>query len=284
MAKIGIITILYKSDTVIEEFVACFNRQDYNDFEVIFVENDVESFFCEQYIHEHASFKYKFVRNESNLGVARGNNQGIEYFLPQENNEFLLFLNNDIVVEDYFLSSQVRLFRKYAAMDALAPKMYYHGTNNTIWYAGGSLSYLKEGPVHFGHNKKDKLVGEEVYEVNYAPTCSMMIRSSVMKSSEVKMWEQLFVYYDDYVFCKELYRAGVKLYYTPKIELQHKISTSTGGATSDFSRFYSTRNWTYLLKKYKNLTALLLPFYYVYNLLSGRKIENKGIIAGLKMA
>jgi hypothetical protein len=97
------------------------------------------------------------------------------------------------------------------------------------------------------------------------------------------MWENLFVYADDYVFSRELWNKKVQLYYTPDIGLLHKISTSTGGTQSDFSRYYMTRNWAYLVRKFKDVGFLIIPFWMAYNKIKGNKIENKAITDSFKM-
>jgi len=281
---IGIVTVLYKSDDVLEDFIISFNNQTQNGFEILFIENDVKNTFCEAYIKQHARFDYHFLRNDKNIGVAAANNQGIDYFAAKQNAEFILFLNNDIIVNDDFLEKHLEFFDKYPFIDALVPKMFYYRPEGKIWYAGGTLSYLKGSARHWGHNKKDKLTGKSLFRVSYSPTCSFMLKMNVLMSSGIRMWEHLFVYYDDYVFSKELRKKKIKLFYTPDISLLHKISASTGGVQSDFSRYYSARNWTYLARKYKNINFAIIPFWMLYNLIKGRKVENKAIIDSFKMA
>lgn len=280
--KLGIITVLYASDKVIDDFIKCLNRQTFRDFEVLFVENDVEKKYCEEVINRTAQFPYRFTRNEKNEGVARGNNQGIDYFLGIGNCHYLLFLNNDIEFNDTFLEDQMALVEA-KTLDALAPKMYYYKPEGKIWYAGGCLSYWKGGPRHYGHNKPDRLIHEQLYRIDYAPTCSLMIKKDIIERTGIRMWEQLFVYYDDYVFCYELRQHQVKLWYTPAISLLHKVSSSTE-SDSTFSRYYMSRNWAYLVRKHKNLIGMiLLPLRYLYNAITGRDVENRGYRDSFRM-
>jgi GT2 family glycosyltransferase len=282
--NIGIITVLFKSDAVLEDFINSLNGQTHQEFEVLFIENEVENYFTEAYIKQHSKFKYFFMRNAKNEGVAVANNQGIDHFSTKYDTDYILFLNNDIVFDNNFLEKHVEYFHKYDYVDALAPKMFYHQPGNKIWYAGGTLSYFKGNCRHWGHNKRDKLVGKDLFRVSYAPTCSLMVKKEVLVESRIRMWENLFVYFDDYVFSMELKKNKVKLYYTPNIHLLHKISISTGGRKSEFSRYYLSRNWTYLMRKQTNVGLLLIPFWMAYNVIRGLKIENKAIIDSFKMA
>ncbi len=88
--KIGVVTVLYKSQSVIEGFVKSLNVQTFVDYEVFIVENDVDDIFCEEYLRENARFQYTFVRNKENVGVARANNQGIDFTIVSMN-EFIRY-------------------------------------------------------------------------------------------------------------------------------------------------------------------------------------------------
>lgn len=282
--KVGIITVLYKSDDVIDGFIDSLNAQTFKNFEVFFVENDVDGDFCEKRIRERARFSWSFVRNKVNAGVACGNNQGIDHFLHREDITHIHFLNNDIEVESSFIQQHADFFDVHPEMDALAPKMFYYNSGGKIWYAGGCLSYLKEGPRHYGHNKRDILVGKDLFPINYAPTCSLMLRREVLVNTSIRMWEELFVYKDDYVFCKELHKAGTRMFYTPTIHLQHKVSSSTGGRKSDFSRYYTTRNWVYVMLRHRNVMFLTVPFVWLYHLIAGGDVELRAIRDALRMS
>lgn len=222
---------------------------------MVFVQNEVEDFACEAMIARMANFKYRFVQNDVNVGVAKANNQGLEIFLRDPQFSHVHFLNNDVEFDSGFLADQAEIFAKNPTVSALSPKIFYFG-GDQVWYAGGSLSYWKGGCRHFGHNKRDRLVGRELYTVTYAPTCSLIVSAEVLRSTKIRMWEDLFVYFDDVMFCWDLSQAGVQVYYAPGVRLEHKISSSTGGASSEFSRYYLARNWALFAHATKNRWVL----------------------------
>lgn len=61
--------------------------------------------------------------------------------------------------------------------------------------------------------------------------------------------EKYFVYFDDADWVYRYVEAGGGLLYDGKFLVEHKVSTSTGGNTSKFSVFYSTRNRIYFARK-----------------------------------
>ena len=282
--KIGIVTVLFKSDNVINGFIDSMNAQTFENFHILFVENDVANPHCERVIDEMLTTPFTFVRNYENTGVAAGNNQGIDFFLGDRSYTHLLFLNNDIEVDPDFLQKHVEILQLHPEVDALAPKMFYYKPEDKVWYAGGKLSYLKGGSRHFGHNKPDRLTTDALYRVDYAPTCSLIVKTWQLRKAGIRMWEELFVYYDDTVFCHELNQAGFRMYFTPTIRLRHKISSSTGGSKSDFSRYFMTRNWLYWGLKRRNYAVLtsalaLSGFHFV----ARNKIEIRAMRDALQM-
>ncbi len=120
--------------------------------------------------------------------------------------------------------------------------------------------------------------------MDYVPTCSLIVKTWQLRSAGIRMWEELFVYYDDTVFCHELRQAGFRMYFTPTIYLRHKISSSTGGVKSDFSRYFMTRNWLYWGLKRRNYAVLtfalaLTSFHFV----ARNKVEIRGMRDALHM-
>lgn len=283
--NIGIVTVLYNSESVIDEFIDSLNAQMFQCFHVYFVENETDSRVCEEVIQRRAAFRYTFVRNQKNVGVAAANNQGLDFFLDNSSYTHVLLINNDVVFGPRFLLKQVSIFADYPRVFVLAPKTFYHGDPDKVWYAGGSLSYLKGGVRHFGHNKRDRLVGKPLFHVTYAPTCSMMLRADKLRECRIRMWEELFVYADDYQFCMDLRASGIEICYAPDIHLWHKISVSTGGSRSEFSRYYLVRNWFYLGLVHRNLAVLLVaPIRAVAWALIRRRVELRALGDGWQMA
>ncbi len=68
--EIGIVTVLFKSDDVINGFIESMNTQTFDNFHILFVENDVANLHCERVIRETLKTPFTFVRNYENTGVA----------------------------------------------------------------------------------------------------------------------------------------------------------------------------------------------------------------------
>ena len=64
------------------------------------------------------------------------------------------------------------------------------------------------------------------------------------------MDERYFVYWDDTDFCYRLQKAGFVLMCDSSITMTHKVSSLTGGVTSDFFIRFHHRNQIYYVRKH----------------------------------
>ncbi len=257
---LGLVTVLYNCEGVLQDFFDTLAIQTYKDFELIIVDNfskDKSLDTCKK-LALSAPFKCYFIENEVNLGVAAGNNQGIKIAF-EHNCEKILLTNNDIVLREDTIQE---LYDSHIAnnADLSVPKIYYAGTNK-IWCAGGKFNKLKGTTTHFGYCKEDAEKFNELKQVEYAPTCFMLINKEVFNNVGL-MDEKFFVYYDDTDF---VYRSVIKksfsLWYIPNSIVQHKVSFSTG-SESDFNIRYMLRNRIYFAKKHNTFPHL----FYIINL------------------
>ena len=77
MDKIGLVTITYNSEKVIEYFLECVLKQTHNNLQLYVVDN-ASTDSTLPIIEKEEDSRLKVIKNESNLGVAKANNQGIK--------------------------------------------------------------------------------------------------------------------------------------------------------------------------------------------------------------
>lgn len=246
--KIGVVTVLYNCEGVLEEFFQTLNSQVYKNLELIVVDNlsKDNSLSVSKTLAKQVTFPTYFIENNSNLGVAAGNNQGIKLAL-EHGCDYVLLSNNDIVLQPDTIKTLLEEHIKYNA-DLSVPKIYYADVNK-LWMAGGYFNKTRFTGMHTGINEEDKGQYDSVKKITYAPTCFMLINSEVFESVGL-MDEKYFVYFDDTDFVYRcVYLNNKTLYYIPASTLKHKVSYSTG-EESDFSIKYLNRNWIYFARKF----------------------------------
>lgn len=291
MKKIGIVTVLYNSSAVIKEFFQTLGKQNYKNMILYVVDNnstDDSLQVCKEY-ENFLQIPVKYIINNENYGVAKGNNIGIKEAF-NDNCDYILLSNNDIKLFPNTITELVNEMEK-SQCDLTVPKIYFYGTKK-IWYAGCNFNTIMGTTSHIDFLKEDN----ESHNINayfeYAPTCFLLMTKDVLLKTGL-MDEKYFCYYDDTDF---IYRAtqiqNFKLLYVSSSLVEHKESVSTG-VLSDFHYRYVYRNRIYFLRKLipYSFVGVSLNFIYHYSmqLLKMRKnirqwkIIGKALFEGLKL-
>ena len=270
MEKIGVVTVTYNSDKVLQPFLSDLFAQSFHNFNLYVIDNASEDKTL-KILDDLNDNRVNQIRNHSNIGVAAANNIGIKKAL-EDKCSHILILNNDIEFPNsLFKDMLVSIKKENCSM--ITPKIMYHSNKDIIWYAGGgfkkSNGYL---PYHTGFNENIKINNYQSLYVDYASTCCLLIKKDVFETIGY-MDEKYFVYFDDTDFLFRVKKEGVhKIYYDSQITLFHKVGSLTKSLTKEFERSYRThfflkqniRNHIYFLRKigsvYSYLFCLFLFF------------------------
>lgn len=261
-SKIGLVTVLYNGIEVLQGFFESLSKQTYHNYILYIIDNSPNDDALDETKKLSKAFGINsvFINNNDNLGVAKGNNQGIMQSL-EDDCDYILLLNNDIEFSENTIKDMV-VYAEENDEKIIVPKIYYYGTNK-IWMAGGYFSKYKGTTPHRGEGEEDTGQYDEIIYTEYAPTCFMLIAKDVFNKVGF-MDEKYFVYYDDSDFVWRSNKKGYKIVYFPKTIIQHKVSFSTGGGESLFSIYYTTRNRIYFIKKNFHLFYKAISFFFFY--------------------
>lgn len=245
--KIGVITVLYNSAPVLEDFFMTLDKQSYRDFVLYIVDNKSpdNSLLEAKRLSAAVSFRTVIIENEDNFGFAKGTNIGTKAAIA-DGCEFVLFSNNDIVLEPCTLELLAKGMEDMHARMAV-PKIYFHDSGK-IWAAGGYFDNSKGISKHYGILDDDDGRFDERRMVDFAPACFLLADSKVF--DKIGFFdENYFVYYEDTDLMWRANKAGIKLAYIPESRLWHKESSCTGGQESDFSLYHMQFGSTYFSQK-----------------------------------
>jgi GT2 family glycosyltransferase len=261
---IGIVTVLFNSDDVLPEFFESLAKQKNVKYRLYVIDNSKTD--SGSRLSQELAGKYKIdvqiIFNNANVGVAKGNNQGIELAL-RDGCTHILLSNNDIEFKSETLISEMISKMEEVNANALVPKIYYHSDAGRIWCAGGYINKLAVKSPHYGDGEIDVAQYDKSDFVEYAPTCFMLISKNIFEAVGV-MDEKYFVYYDDTDFILRFNERKNKLYYWSGGEVWHKVSYSTGGSDGEFSLFYTFRNRIYFVRKNYQTFASILSIAYIF--------------------
>ncbi len=163
----------------------------------------------------------------ANLGYAGGNNAGFR--LVQElQAEFVIFLNNDTIVDAGFFAPLVETLLLQPLAGMAAPKIFYWNRPDVLWYAGGVVKLSTGLICHVGLRQKDAPEFDRPGSTDYATGCCFAMRCRDFEA--VGGFDESFAMYAEDVELSLRVRAlGKSIEYVPSSRVWHKVSASLTG-------------------------------------------------------
>lgn len=234
MKKVSIITVNYNQPEVTLELLKSLREQDYQNLEVIVVDNgsreDASARINEEYPEAIT------IRSEKNLGFAGGNNLGIR----ASTGDCLFFLNNDTVVPKGTIASLVDVLDGNDEVGAVCPVINYYDQPAITQYAGYTPISTLTGRNHAIGYRQHVPVADHLIDTPFAHGAAMMMRRSVIDQVGL-MPENYFLYYEELDWGAKITKVGYKIKVDRSVRIFHKESISTGKA-SPLKTYFQTRN------------------------------------------
>ncbi|MGB9980626.1 glycosyltransferase family 2 protein [Methanobacterium sp.] len=205
--------------------------------------------------------KLILIKNDENYGFAEGNNIGMKFVLNSLDSDYILLLNNDTVVDKYFLDELIEVAESVEKAGILGPMVYYYSEPDKITYIGGNIN-LYTGKIT--HPYLDELKnGHSAEKINYICGCSLLIKKEVV--NEIGFLDpDYYLYYEDTDLGLKAINKDYMNLYVPKAKIWHKVSASIN-ENSKTALYYGIRNHFLLIKKNTDLKHMLtfLPVFLV---------------------
>ncbi|MEI6638567.1 MAG: glycosyltransferase family 2 protein [Chlorobium sp.] len=162
-----------------------------------------------------------------NLGYAGGNNAGFRR-VQELQAEFVIFLNNDTIVDPGFCAPLVETLRLQPLAGITAPKIFYWNRPDLLWYAGGVVRLSTGLICHVGLRQKDAPEFDRPGPTGYATGCCFAMRCRDFEA--VGGFDESFAMYAEDVDLSLRVRAlGKSVEYVPSSRVWHKVSASLTG-------------------------------------------------------
>ena len=291
MKKVFIVTLTYKGDRETSDFLDSLLLVDTGgiSLNVILVDNSPEKPFKKD-VRKYKKLNLKIIQNSENLGFAGGNNKGAEYALGK-GADYVLFINNDTVVDKYFLKELLDLLKDREDAGIVVPKIYFEKgyefhkdrykeeeLGKVIWYAGGEFDWRNVLAKHKGVDEVDIGQYSQISVTDFASGCAFLIKSDVLKKIGL-FDEKFFLYYEDSDLSLRTKKSGYKIYFCPLSIVWHKNASSSGGSGSDLQDYYISRNRLLFAVKYAPIRSKIAILRESLRLMfSGRKWQKAGIL------
>lgn len=226
---VSIIILTYNGEEYISDCLNSVLNQSYNNIEIIVIDNASKDKTVE--ILRNFQFpKIKIIANKKNLGFGAGHNVGIKESrsaLP----EFILCLNQDIVLDKDFIFEAIEVFKKGSKIGAVQGKLLQRTMNSeqrTI-DTTGLIIFKNRQVVNRGQGEKDIGQYEKIEEIFGADGAAPVYRREALE--DVKIFnseyfdEDFFAYKEDIDLSWRLRLYGWKIVYNHKSIAWHKRKT-----------------------------------------------------------
>ncbi|MCJ7471686.1 MAG: glycosyltransferase [Actinobacteria bacterium] len=235
MQKIGIVTINYYSEDLIERFIRGLLNQTYNNWILVVVNNSPDDIYLNKVIKSFESEKILLLNINKNVGYSEANNYGFCYLTDKKiisDDDMVLFSNEDIVIKDenYFRES-VRMLNKLEC-GFLGPKIINNDGSLMLPHLK-KTGFLKcmfhignNGVVDriFGINRSLKKIKgpKRVFLLNGA--CFLCRASDFIRAGMFNT--NTFIYYSEELIYRKIDDCRIGVIYYPGIEVYHDHSGS----------------------------------------------------------
>ena len=217
-----------------------------NNFEIIIMD-DNSSDLMPKVLNQTINGKFniiKYYKNKSNLGFIKNCNVGSKY----ASGEFIVFLNNDTLVDKRWLSKLKDTFNLNENIGVVGSKIMFQ--NNRLQEAGGIIWDDASG-MNYGRNEDpDHPRFNYLREVSYVSGCSFMVNKQLFLKTGGFDEELNTAYYEDVAKCFQLSNLGYKIVYQPESSLMHYEGVTNGTNLKKGIKKFQEINKEIFYKKY----------------------------------
>jgi len=245
LAHVAIVLLNWnqKQDTL--ECLASLREVRYSSRSVIIVDNGSTD--CSIPALRESFPEAQVVAEEENLGCAGGRNAGAMQAL-HNGADFILFLDNDTVVDPSFLDRMVEVALRNQTIGIVGPAICNHDQRDTVWTAGATVNRTTGTTHPLYHGITYDRLPTSPFEVDFVAGCALLARREVFNAIGY-FDDDYFIYFEETDWCYRAQEAGFTTVVAPAARIWHKESRSLGGRNSPAKVYYMTRNQLLFITK-----------------------------------
>lgn len=206
--------------------------------------------------------------NLSNEGFAKGNNVGYNFIRDKYKPEFIIVMNNDIIIDQVDFLDKIEVIYKQTEFDVLGPDIIriLDGVHQSplhrampsyetikSWYEGCDdicthpmINYLKLKIKNFFLNKQKEKVSEEDLKNHSIESMTDVVLhgacyifgSGFVEKRKCCFNPSTFMYGEELILYQECHQQGLRMIYDPSVRVQHLQGATTEKCfRSEFKRY-----------------------------------------------
>ena len=253
MTKISIIIPHYNNYQILNDCLQSLYKSELNNTQIIIVNNNSTDDSIEKITNQFLDLKV--VSTKTNKGYAGGCNFGAKY----ADGDYIVFLNNDTVVDQKWLIELIKLMDEKPTIASIQPKIMNKNNPQIFDYAGASGGFIDKYCYPFTRGRifntieTDDSQYDDIKRIFWASGTGFITRKSIFNKLG-GFDETLFAHMEEIDYHWKCQLNGYNVYINPKSIIYH-----LGGKTLSYQSPYKT----YL--NHRNSLLLLLSNYNLVN-------------------
>ncbi len=289
MAKIDINLVVWNGKKYLPFCIESILKQTFQDWQLNILDNGSTDDSV-KYLREHYP-NLKVVALKENLGFAKGHNK----LLSWTNSNYVLCLNQDVILDKNFLNNSLKFLEKKKNIGSLSPKIYHWnfkkldigntieperarelldiGKTDIIDTCGLKI-FKNHQIIDIGQGEKDKEEFQKQKEIfGTSGSCPIYNKKALEKIKIENEYfdEDFFSYKEDIDLAYRLQLAGYKSYFLPQTIAYHDRSIKKGTSIiknrkikSDWVNQHSYKNHIFCIIKNEFKKNILKCFPYIF--------------------
>jgi len=288
-SSLAIIIINWRKYNLTKKCIQSVLDSSYENFKIVLVDNEYQK---NRFSEFDKNDKIHIIKNETNEGFARANNQGINYSL-KNGFDYVLLLNNDTLIKHDLLELLIK--QSNTLNQKIIQPLILNYDSTKIWNAGGKINNFFGTFKTLDKGKCFKNFKSDRAFTDWFTGCCVLIKSEIF--NDIGYFdERFFAYYEDVDFSIRLKTKSHKIALMNESYLQHFESASSKsfnhneGNLSPYVHYLNIRNHILLLKKHSKLfnatgvyiyQLIKILSYLIYFLIRFRFYKFKMVLKGL---
>lgn len=251
--KVGVVILNWNNYKDTKECLESIEQLTYKNYKLVVVDGKSSDSSTKKIQKERPQHKYIYLNEDK--GYSGGNNVGIKY-LVDKGADYILSLNNDVVLTPNTLCLLVEEIKNNRKAGMVGPKIYSYYDRLLFQLHGSKVNLFLSKPIS-KWVREDENGGypNNPYFDEKLPGACLLIKKEALDGVGL-MDEKFFLYYADTDWEKRFMDEGWLLISVPKAKAYHKISSTTSQFTAKMS-YYEARDFLHFVKKHYNLAILV---------------------------
>ncbi len=231
--KVFILVLTWNYIDLTLDCLQSLQKLNYPNYKIVMIDNASSDATVET-VHKQCP-EVIVLTNSENLGYSRGNNVGIRYAY-KNGADYFLIMNNDTIIDPNALTELVKVAERSDDIGFVTGKSYFYDKPNIIQVIGKVeappspyFPNVGQGEIDIGQYDQEK-------EFDYIDNVYVLVKKNVYE--KIGGYDSdFFMYCSEIDWCARAKKKNIKIFYTPKAKLWHRVSASLGGKSTSYKNF-----------------------------------------------